>query len=155
MIEDPENGGPLPHSEVVALLDRVNKSGLEFIKTEGLYYFDGKPAFHPFRMGTQSGAEVAVFRTDRIDSIIERDSLISPRQTGCGGNAPVAGCLQAPGCGGGNAGPVSYRERPPIDPVLPFGNLSTQLDEDDSDRDNGQAHDICPQQGVAERHPCH
>ena len=23
----------------------MNKSGLEFIKTEGLYYFDGKPAF--------------------------------------------------------------------------------------------------------------
>jgi len=23
----------------------VSKSGLEFIKTEGLYYFDGKPAF--------------------------------------------------------------------------------------------------------------
>lgn len=44
-IEDPENGEALPHAEVVALLDRVNKSGLEFIKTEGLYYFDGKPAF--------------------------------------------------------------------------------------------------------------
>ena len=26
-------------------IDRVNKSGPEFIKTEGLYYFDGKPAF--------------------------------------------------------------------------------------------------------------
>jgi isocitrate dehydrogenase len=45
LIEDPANGGPLPHAEVVALLDRVTKSGLEFIKTEGLYYFDGEPAF--------------------------------------------------------------------------------------------------------------
>ncbi|MFP4353231.1 MAG: NADP-dependent isocitrate dehydrogenase [Puniceicoccaceae bacterium] len=45
MIEDPENGGPLPHAEVVALLGRVTKAGVEFIKTEGLYYFDGKPAF--------------------------------------------------------------------------------------------------------------
>ena len=44
-IEDPEGEDALPHSEVVALLDRVNQSGLEFIKTEGLYYFDGKPAF--------------------------------------------------------------------------------------------------------------
>ena len=45
MIDDPEHGPALSHADAVALLDRVNKSGLEFIKTEGLYYFDGKPAF--------------------------------------------------------------------------------------------------------------
>ena len=45
LIDDAENGPALPHAEIVALLDRVSKSGLEFIKTEGLYYFDGKPAF--------------------------------------------------------------------------------------------------------------
>ena len=44
-IDDPENGDALPHDEVVALLGRVATSGMEFIKTEGLYYFDGKPAF--------------------------------------------------------------------------------------------------------------
>ena len=30
---------------IVALLDRVNKAGFDFIKSEGLYYFDEKPAF--------------------------------------------------------------------------------------------------------------
>jgi len=44
-VDDPEASEALPHAEVVALLDRINQSGLEFIKTEGLYYFDGKPAF--------------------------------------------------------------------------------------------------------------
>lgn len=44
-IDDPETGESLPHSEIIALLDRVNQSGVEFIKTEGLYFFDGKPAF--------------------------------------------------------------------------------------------------------------
>jgi isocitrate dehydrogenase len=45
MVDDPEKGPAFSHADAVALLDRVNKSGLEFIKTEGLYYFDGKPAF--------------------------------------------------------------------------------------------------------------
>jgi isocitrate dehydrogenase len=45
MVDDPENGPAFSHADAVALLERVNASGLEFIKTEGLYYFDGKPAF--------------------------------------------------------------------------------------------------------------
>jgi isocitrate dehydrogenase len=35
----------LSHAAVVALLDRVVKSGIEFLKTELLYLFDGKPGF--------------------------------------------------------------------------------------------------------------
>lgn len=30
---------------IVSLLERVNKAGFDFIKTEGLYFFDGKPGF--------------------------------------------------------------------------------------------------------------
>jgi isocitrate dehydrogenase len=41
----PAEGAALPHAEIVALLDRADKAGVEFIKTEGLYYFDGKPAY--------------------------------------------------------------------------------------------------------------
>jgi isocitrate dehydrogenase len=37
--------GSVPHSAIVALLDRVTKAGLEFVKLEGLYNFDGKPGF--------------------------------------------------------------------------------------------------------------
>jgi isocitrate dehydrogenase len=44
-VDNPETEEALPHSEIIDLLDRINKSGLEFIKTEGLYFFDGKPAF--------------------------------------------------------------------------------------------------------------
>jgi isocitrate dehydrogenase len=44
-VSNPAEAPALPHADVVALLDRINKSGVEFIKTEGLYYFDGKPAF--------------------------------------------------------------------------------------------------------------
>jgi len=44
-MDNPEAGEALPHGEIIALLDRINRTGLEFIKTEGLYYFDGKPAF--------------------------------------------------------------------------------------------------------------
>jgi isocitrate dehydrogenase len=33
------------HSAIVALLDRINQAGFDFIKTEGLYYMDGKPSF--------------------------------------------------------------------------------------------------------------
>lgn len=32
---------PVKHSEVVALLDRIQKAGFDFIKTENLYMFDG------------------------------------------------------------------------------------------------------------------
>jgi isocitrate dehydrogenase len=44
-LSKPADSPALPHSEAVALLDRIGKAGLEFIKTEGLYYFDGKPAY--------------------------------------------------------------------------------------------------------------
>ncbi len=36
---------PILHSQVVALLGKVADAGLDFIKTEHLYYFDGKPGF--------------------------------------------------------------------------------------------------------------
>ncbi len=36
---------PLSHAAVVSLLDRITKAGIEFIKTELLYNFDGKPGF--------------------------------------------------------------------------------------------------------------
>ncbi|MBX7157733.1 MAG: NADP-dependent isocitrate dehydrogenase [Verrucomicrobiae bacterium] len=35
----------LPHEKVTALLDRVTRDGLEFVKMELLYNFDGKPGF--------------------------------------------------------------------------------------------------------------
>ena len=42
----PENQpGAIPHSAIVALLERVTQAGLEFVKLEGLYNFDGKPGF--------------------------------------------------------------------------------------------------------------
>lgn len=44
-IDQPENGATLPHEEVIALLDRITRAGVEFVKMEGLYFFDGKPAF--------------------------------------------------------------------------------------------------------------
>jgi isocitrate dehydrogenase len=37
--------GSIPHSVIVSLLDRVTKAGIEFLKLEGLYNFDGKPGF--------------------------------------------------------------------------------------------------------------
>jgi isocitrate dehydrogenase len=37
--------GSIPHSVIVSLLDRVTKAGIEFVKLEGLYNFDGKPGF--------------------------------------------------------------------------------------------------------------
>jgi isocitrate dehydrogenase len=39
------SGGSVPHTAIIALLDRVTKAGLEFVKLEGLYNFDGKPGF--------------------------------------------------------------------------------------------------------------
>lgn len=42
----PENSSAvLPHKAVTALLDRVTDAGLEYVKFEGLYNFDGKPGF--------------------------------------------------------------------------------------------------------------
>jgi isocitrate dehydrogenase len=37
--------GAVPHTAIVALLDRITRAGLEFVKFEGLYNFDGKPGF--------------------------------------------------------------------------------------------------------------
>ena len=40
-------GGPssIPHRLIISLLARVDASGLEFVKTELLYNFDGKPGY--------------------------------------------------------------------------------------------------------------
>ena len=35
----------LPHIAVVKLLERVTQAGVEFVKTEGLYNFDGKAGY--------------------------------------------------------------------------------------------------------------
>ena len=40
-----DDSTPITHSDVVALLDRIQRAGLDFIKTEGLFRFDGKDAF--------------------------------------------------------------------------------------------------------------
>jgi isocitrate dehydrogenase len=41
-----ENGnGRLTHQQIVNLLDRVQKAGLDFIKIENLYTFDGQKGF--------------------------------------------------------------------------------------------------------------
>jgi isocitrate dehydrogenase len=39
------NGGKVSHAQVVSLLGRVADAGLDFIKTEGLYTFDGERGF--------------------------------------------------------------------------------------------------------------
>ncbi len=36
---------PIPHSEIIAALQRVSQEGIDFIKTENLYTFDGNPGF--------------------------------------------------------------------------------------------------------------
>ncbi|MFM8215185.1 MAG: hypothetical protein ACKN82_11150, partial [Pirellula sp.] len=42
----PEGSGKSTTNDVIlALLSRINKAGLEFVKHEGLYNFDGKPGF--------------------------------------------------------------------------------------------------------------
>ena len=41
----PEDGGTITREQVVNLLDRVNKSGLEFVKIESLYNFSDKPGY--------------------------------------------------------------------------------------------------------------
>jgi isocitrate dehydrogenase len=37
--------GCVPHTAITALLERITASGLEFVKLEGLYNFDGEPGF--------------------------------------------------------------------------------------------------------------
>jgi isocitrate dehydrogenase len=39
------SSGALPHDQIVALLDRVHRAGLEFVKMELLYNFDGQPGY--------------------------------------------------------------------------------------------------------------
>jgi isocitrate dehydrogenase len=39
------NGGTVTHPQIIALLGRVADAGFDFIKTEGLYDFDGKPGY--------------------------------------------------------------------------------------------------------------
>jgi isocitrate dehydrogenase len=39
------DGGEITHQQVINLLTRVNNAGFDFIKTEHLYFFDGKPGF--------------------------------------------------------------------------------------------------------------
>jgi isocitrate dehydrogenase len=41
----PEGKGSVSHSAVVKLLERVTQAGVECVKTEGLYNFDGKAGF--------------------------------------------------------------------------------------------------------------
>lgn len=41
----PEDGSPIAHRDILALLAKVDEAGLDFIKTEHLYNFDGKPGF--------------------------------------------------------------------------------------------------------------
>ncbi|HEV2911788.1 MAG TPA: NADP-dependent isocitrate dehydrogenase [Pyrinomonadaceae bacterium] len=38
-------GGPVTHAQIAALLDRAARANLDFIKTENLYNFDGKPGY--------------------------------------------------------------------------------------------------------------
>lgn len=40
-----KNGSPVTHAQIVSLLDRIQKSGLDFIKVENLYTFDGQKGY--------------------------------------------------------------------------------------------------------------
>jgi len=40
-----ENGATISHQEVIDLLGRFNAAGIDFIKTEHLYNFDGQPGY--------------------------------------------------------------------------------------------------------------
>ena len=40
-----QSDNPITHGDVLALLSRVNRQGLDFIKTEHLYTFDGVPGY--------------------------------------------------------------------------------------------------------------
>jgi isocitrate dehydrogenase len=39
------DGNPISHQQIINLLTRCQQAGFDFIKTENLYYFDGKPGF--------------------------------------------------------------------------------------------------------------
>ena len=43
--QDVHPGSSITHEEVIELLGRLVKAGLPFIKTEGLFTFDGEPGF--------------------------------------------------------------------------------------------------------------
>ena len=40
-----DDGGAVSHDQVIALLKRATDAGFDFVKTEGLHTFDGKPGF--------------------------------------------------------------------------------------------------------------
>lgn len=40
-----EDGAALPHRAIEALLARLSGSGLDYVKTENLYHFDGRPGY--------------------------------------------------------------------------------------------------------------
>lgn len=39
------DGGVVNHQTILSLLQKFNEAGMDFIKTENLYYFDGKPGY--------------------------------------------------------------------------------------------------------------
>jgi isocitrate dehydrogenase len=41
----PKRGAIISHSQVIALLERIDEAGFDFIKTENLYNFDGKVSY--------------------------------------------------------------------------------------------------------------
>jgi isocitrate dehydrogenase len=41
----PDRGAPISHTEIIALLQRIDEAGFDFIKTENLYNFDGKMSY--------------------------------------------------------------------------------------------------------------
>jgi isocitrate dehydrogenase len=41
----PNGDGTIEHAQIVALLERLDRAGLDFIKTENLYDFDGSPGY--------------------------------------------------------------------------------------------------------------
>jgi isocitrate dehydrogenase len=41
----PQNGATVSHEQIIALLQKFNEAGFDFIKTENLYTFDGKSGF--------------------------------------------------------------------------------------------------------------
>ena len=40
-----KKSGQVRHSDIVALLQSLDQAGIDFIKTEHLYTFDGKPGY--------------------------------------------------------------------------------------------------------------
>jgi len=41
----PDRGAPISHTEIIALLQRIDEAGFDFIKTENLYNFDDKMSY--------------------------------------------------------------------------------------------------------------